>query len=87
MDTPPRTPASPADSASDKEKGLVDGKPESVSVVEQEQVREEAPASFYVSKFGPLGPYLEKLFASGVEARGIERVPEDQRMDSNVWNL
>ncbi|KIP11708.1 hypothetical protein PHLGIDRAFT_99130 [Phlebiopsis gigantea 11061_1 CR5-6] len=29
---------------------------------------------------------MQKLFASGVEARGVERVPEDQRETKNVWN-
>ena len=49
-------------------------------------VKEEAPESFYVSKYGALGPVLQKLFASGVEARGVERVPEDQCDPKHTWN-
>ena len=47
---------------------------------------EEDPSKFYVQRFGRLGGVLEKLFASGVEARGIERVPEDQRDTKRMWN-
>ena len=64
----------------DKEK--LDG----TSVQQVVGVKEEAPETFYVSKYGVLGPLLAKLFASGVEARGIERVPEDQRDMKNSWN-
>ena len=49
-------------------------------------VKEEAPESFYVSKYGALGPVLQKLFVSGVEARGAERVPEDQRDPKHTSN-
>lgn len=47
---------------------------------------ETEPDKAYVRRFGRFGPYLEKLFASGVEARGVERVPEDQRETKNIWN-
>ena len=57
-----------------------------MSVQQVVGVKEEAPETFYVSKYGVLGPWLAKLFASGVEARGIERVPEDQRDMKNSWN-
>ncbi|KAF8990473.1 cytosine-purine permease [Cyathus striatus] len=39
-----------------------------------------------VARFGPLGPLIGKLFEIGVEARGVERVPEDQRDDTHYWN-
>ncbi|KAG6333319.1 hypothetical protein ID866_5767 [Astraeus odoratus] len=47
---------------------------------------EIAPAKAIARRFGTFGPLLEKLFASGVEARGVERVPEDQRETRNMWN-
>jgi hypothetical protein len=47
---------------------------------------EAAPDLVIVRRFGALGPFLSKLFASGVEARGVERVPEDQRESKNAWN-
>ncbi|KAH9944003.1 cytosine-purine permease [Epithele typhae] len=40
----------------------------------------------YVKRFGRFGPFLARLFASGVEARGVERVPEDERETRNLWN-
>ncbi|KAJ6508498.1 permease for cytosine/purines, uracil, thiamine, allantoin-domain-containing protein [Mycena sanguinolenta] len=33
-----------------------------------------------------MGGFMARLFASGVEARGVERVPEDQRETKNMWN-
>lgn len=45
-----------------------------------------APEDAIVRRFGRFGPFLAKLFASGVEARGVERVPEDQRETKNMWN-
>ncbi|KAI0652315.1 cytosine-purine permease [Trametes meyenii] len=47
---------------------------------------EDSPEEVLVRRYGRFGPYLAKLFASGVEARGIERVPEDQRDPANTWN-
>ncbi|KAG1902569.1 permease for cytosine/purines, uracil, thiamine, allantoin-domain-containing protein [Suillus fuscotomentosus] len=47
---------------------------------------EEAPDRVIASRFGVLGPLLSRLFAIGVEARGIERIPEDQRESKNAWN-
>ncbi|EGN94940.1 hypothetical protein SERLA73DRAFT_113651 [Serpula lacrymans var. lacrymans S7.3] len=47
---------------------------------------EVAPDRVIAGRFGVLGPFLSKLFASGVEARGVERVPEDQREAKNIWN-
>ncbi|KAH8119369.1 permease for cytosine/purines uracil thiamine allantoin [Phellopilus nigrolimitatus] len=57
-----------------------------VHPVDRDNVKEEAPDTYYVTKYGFLGPVLSKLFASGVEARGVERVPEDQRDSKNTWN-
>lgn len=63
----------------DKEKAL--------SSVEVEVVYAElAPDRVIASRFGILGPLLSRLFASGIEARGVERVPESQRVSKNVWN-
>ncbi|KAG1840269.1 permease for cytosine/purines, uracil, thiamine, allantoin-domain-containing protein [Suillus subalutaceus] len=63
----------------DKEKAL--------SSVEDEVVYAEvAPDRVIASRFGTLGPLLSRLFASGVEARGVERVPENQRESKNAWN-
>ena len=47
---------------------------------------ETAPEDALVRRFGRFGPLLAKMFASGVEARGVERVPEDQRETRNLWN-
>ncbi|TFK32555.1 cytosine-purine permease [Crucibulum laeve] len=44
------------------------------------------PSHAIVARFGALGPLLARLFDSGVEARGVERVPEDQRDDVHYWN-
>ncbi|KAG0691788.1 permease for cytosine/purines, uracil, thiamine, allantoin-domain-containing protein [Suillus ampliporus] len=63
----------------DKEKALG-------SVEDDAVYAEAAPDRVIASRFGVLGPLLAKLFASGVEARGIERVPEDQRESKNAWN-
>ncbi len=72
-------------SSHDKEKYAEDtGHP--VVGVDVSRAKEETPESFYVERFGRFGPFLEKLFANGVEARGIERVPEDQRTMKNSWN-
>ncbi|KAH9942946.1 purine-cytosine permease [Amylocystis lapponica] len=49
-------------------------------------VQESAPDAVLVKRYGRFGPILERLFARGVEARGVERVPEDQRETKNAWN-
>jgi hypothetical protein len=64
----------------DKEKALGSVEDEVVYVAEA------APDRVIASRFGTLGPLLSRLFASGVEARGVERVPESQRVSKNVWN-
>lgn len=63
----------------DKEKALD-------SVEDEVLYAEAAPDRVIASRFGILGPLLSRLFASGVEARGIERVPENQRESKNAWN-
>lgn len=47
---------------------------------------EAAPDRMIVRRFGKLGPLLSRLFAFGVEARGVERMPENQRESKNSWN-
>ncbi|KIK79423.1 hypothetical protein PAXRUDRAFT_834106 [Paxillus rubicundulus Ve08.2h10] len=47
---------------------------------------EAAPDQLIAERFGVLAPFLSKLFESGVEARGVERVPENQRETKNAWN-
>lgn len=37
-------------------------------------------------KYGVFAPIAAKLFDLGVESRGIERVPEDERSDKYFWN-
>lgn len=49
-------------------------------------VVEDAPEQVIASRFSAFGPLLCKLFESGVEARGVERVPENQRETKNSWN-
>lgn len=46
----------------------------------------EDPSKAIVARFGFLGPFLAKLFDLGVEARGVERVPENQRTGVFIWN-
>ncbi|KAF8435811.1 permease for cytosine/purines, uracil, thiamine, allantoin-domain-containing protein [Boletus edulis BED1] len=63
----------------DKEKGLANGNTEVHAI-------EDAPDQVIAKRFGVFGPLLSKLFQSGVEARGVERVPENQRETKNSWN-
>ena len=58
----------------DKEKGVESGDSEVYAV-------EDAPDQVIAKRFGVSG-----LIKSGVEARGIERVPENQRQTKNSWN-
>ena len=47
---------------------------------------EDEPEKAIVKRYGSFGPWLQLLFANGVEARGVERVPESQREIKNFWN-
>ena len=38
------------------------------------------------ARYGKFGPMMQRLFATGVEARGVERVPENERETKNMWN-
>ena len=67
------------DSSYDREKA-VENEDTEVSAVEV------APDQVIAKRFGIFGPLLSKLFKSGVEARGVERVPENQRETKNSWN-
>ncbi|KAI0815353.1 cytosine-purine permease [Irpex lacteus] len=66
----------------DKEKAIVDN--------ETDVIDTNAPDDSIIvdrfAKYGKLGPVMQRIFASGVEARGVERVPEDQRENKHVWN-
>lgn len=44
-----------------------------------------APDCVIARRFGKLG-LLPRLFASGIETRGVERIPENQRESKNAWN-
>ncbi len=68
-----------SDISNDKERG---GVLQDLTLSGHEGVTEEV----IVKRYGRLGPLLSKLFASGVEARGVERVPEDERETKNMWN-
>ncbi|TFY68595.1 hypothetical protein EVJ58_g923 [Rhodofomes roseus] len=68
---------SPSFNSDEKEKGYTQ---------DAVDVAEHAPEAVIVKRYGPLGPILERMFAHGVEARGVERVPEDQRSSKNQYN-
>ena len=71
----------PGNSLEDKEKS---GAEQDVEV--QHQILKTAPDDVIVSRFRFMGGLLSKLFASGVEERGVEHVLEDQRETKNTWN-
>ncbi|KAJ7816968.1 cytosine-purine permease [Mycena olivaceomarginata] len=52
---------------------------------EKNPVAQDSPDHVIINRFSTAGPILSKLFASGVEARGVERVLEDQREKNNMW--
>ena len=68
------------------EKALPQSQVHDVPVVEKSKFEEENPEEAIATRFGAFGPFLARLFANGVEARGVERVPEDQRETKNMWN-
>ena len=82
MASPSNTLTGSPDHDFDKEKYA--GQADVVDVAANEQEKE--PDSYYVRRLGFAGPWLQKLFSSGVEARGVERVPEDQRERKHLWN-
>lgn len=57
-----------------------------MDVFVHENILERSPDAVYVDRYKRFGPWMSKLFANGVEARGVERVPEDQRDSKNMWN-
>ncbi|KAF8306326.1 purine-cytosine permease [Clavulina sp. PMI_390] len=71
--------SSPYDS---EEKGSGISSPDETHVDVPLRDREEAIAE----RFGPFQSFFVKLANMGVEARGIERVPEDERSDRNSLN-
>lgn len=73
--------------AVDKEKADIDDEQtEPIQTNRVTTLAEESPDAYYIRKYGALGPFLRKLFTSGVEARGVEGVPEDERDNKNIWN-
>ncbi|KAJ3552669.1 hypothetical protein NM688_g4029 [Phlebia brevispora] len=72
--------APPSYSSDDKEKGYVP----------DVEVDQTAPDDSVIvdrfARYGKLGAVIKFIFASGVEARGVERVPEDERETKNMWN-
>ena len=64
----------------EKEKGFAQ------EAVAESDIAERAPEAVIVKRYGRLGPVLERMFAHGVEARGVERVPEDERSSKNMYN-
>ncbi|KAG8999952.1 hypothetical protein FRB94_005744 [Tulasnella sp. JGI-2019a] len=69
------------DDLNEKEKGYIShtsGSPDA---------QEAAPDVVIVQRFEKFGGgFMSKIFAAGVEARGIERVLEDDRESKNSWN-
>ncbi|OCH95748.1 cytosine-purine permease [Obba rivulosa] len=74
-------------SSTDEEKNIAPPE-KTVAHVGEESVEDSAPEAALVSRYDRigLGKIMAKLFASGVEARGVERVPEDQRDGKFAWN-
>lgn len=68
------------DALDEKEKGYV------TTTTSASPVQEVAPDAAIVHRFGKFGGWMGSLFAAGVEARGVERVPEDDRETKNSWN-
>ena len=69
----------------DSEKGYYS--PSSQDVAEgQEKVGERNVNKQAAERFGVFAPVMEKLFDYGVEARGVERVLENERNPKMFWN-
>ena len=71
------------ESSIDKEKGSGD---DERHVQVQHAYAEERPDSYHTEKYGALSHAFQKLFSSGVEERGVQRVPEDERDPRHTWN-
>lgn len=54
--------------------------------IAENDLAEHNPDAVIVKRYGRFGFILERMFAHGVEARGVERVPEDQRSSKNMYN-
>lgn len=54
--------------------------------IAEPDVAERNPEAVIVKRYGRFGFILERMFAHGVEARGVERVPEDERSPKNMYN-
>ena len=72
--------APPSYSSDDKEKGSVP------DIIVDRAAPDESVITSRYARYGKLGLFVQKVFASGVEARGVERVPEDERETKNMWN-
>ena len=67
-------------SSDDKEKG-------DLSAVDVDQAApDDSVIADRYARYGRFGPIIQRVLASGVEARGVERVPESERETKNVWN-
>lgn len=69
------------DHGSDKEKGLMIEGTSPATNVEEYQPEKVVP-----ERFGKFGNFLDRIFSMGVEARGIERVPDDERESKHALN-
>lgn len=72
--------APPSYSSDDKEKGDVPG------VEVDSAAPDDAVIADRYARYGKFGPMIQRVLASGVEARGVERVPESERETKNMWN-
>ena len=71
------------ESSIDKEKGSGD---DERHVQVQHTYAEERPDAYHTEKYGALSLVFRKLFSSGVEERGVQRVPENERDPRHTWN-
>lgn len=72
--------APPSFDSDDKEKGFTPD-----VAVDQTAPDDELIAERF-ARYGKFGGFMRMVFASGVEARGVERVPENERETKNMWN-
>jgi NCS1 nucleoside transporter family len=78
--------SSPVPSLEKAEYGSKTGSDEEAPHSKVEVDELEDPSKAIVARFGFFGPFLAKLFDLGVEARGVERVPENMRTGVFIWN-